>query len=402
MERERPRERPTQRDEVRGQRAERATSVRDRGLGSRSPPRARRRRGAPRRSPRRSYVAGVRPRLPLPPRLPPRLAPQRRLRHARRRDARGRALHAQPPGRRRDPAAVRLRAARAGGGRVLALALRRRVGGRRRDRAPHLRLQPRAPPHRATHRPARPPRERTHTPPSPRAQVCYDAADADFLFYARVANRTAPVIYDHRRGVRRRFRERRADGDPEDADFVALAKSSQGKKGPVTWSPRVVVGPRPPRAKVRFGRARLACRISHRAFALTSPRARGAGAARAARAERSVRLDEPGARGVGRGLPAGGGDGAAGPLHSTCVTLSLPALPTTPTPAHRRPPLTRSLARVHAQACICCERPAATRWPPSPHARFASSSKLPSWRRSPETRRSRRRRCWDWRRRTDS
>ena len=70
--------------------------------------------------------------------------------------------------------------------------------------------------------------------------MCYDAADADFLFYARVANRTAPVIYDHRRGVRRRFRERRADGDPEDADFVALAKSSQGKKGPVTWSPRVV------------------------------------------------------------------------------------------------------------------------------------------------------------------
>ena len=101
--------------------------------------------------------------------------------------------------------------------------------------------------------------------PPPRAQVCYDAADADFLFYARVANRTAPVIYDHRRGVRRRFRERRADGDPDDADFVALAKSSQGKKGPVTWSPRVVVGPRPPRAKVRFGRARLACRISHRA-----------------------------------------------------------------------------------------------------------------------------------------
>ena len=100
--------------------------------------------------------------------------------------------------------------------------------------------------------------------------MCYDAADADFLFYARVANRTAPVIYDHRRGVRRRFRERRADGDPDDADFVALAKSSQGKKGPVTWSPRVVVGPRPPRAKVRFGRARLACRISHRAFALTA------------------------------------------------------------------------------------------------------------------------------------
>ena len=106
--------------------------------------------------------------------------------------------------------------------------------------------------------------ERVCTPP-PRAQVCYDAADADFLFYARVANRTAPVIYDHRRGVRRRFRERRADGDPDDADFVALAKSSQGKKGPVTWSPRVVVGPRPPRAKVRFGRALCSCRISHRA-----------------------------------------------------------------------------------------------------------------------------------------
>ena len=103
------------------------------------------------------------------------------------------------------------------------------------------------------------------TPP-PRAQVCYDAADADFLFYARVANRTAPVIYDHRRGVRRRFRERRADGDPDDADFVALAKSSQGKKGPVTWSPRVVVGPRPPRAKVRFGRARSSRgTLSHRA-----------------------------------------------------------------------------------------------------------------------------------------
>ena len=124
-----------------------------------------------------------------------------------------------------------------------------------------------APPPALRRRQARP---SVPTPPPPRSQVCYDAADADFLFYARVANRTAPVIYDHRRGVRRRFRERRADGDPEDADFVALAKSSQGKKGPVTWSPRVVVGPRPPRAKVRFGRARLACRISRRAFSLTT------------------------------------------------------------------------------------------------------------------------------------
>ena len=288
-----------------------SSARRDRG-GSR-PPAARRRRGAPRRSPRRRDVAGVRPRLPLPPRLPPRLAAQRRLRHARRRDARGRALHAQPPGRRRDPAAVRLRAARAGGGRVLALALRRRPRGRRRDRAPHLRLQPRAPPH-APPTALRGRRASVRTPPS-RAQVCYDAADADFLFYARVANRTAPVIYDHRRGVRRRFRERRADGDPEDADFVALAKSSQGKKGPVTWSPRVVVGPRPPSAKVR--RSLSASQPISARLALTTTRARGAGAARAARAERSVRLDQPGARCLGRGLPAGGGDGAVGSLHST-------------------------------------------------------------------------------------
>ena len=45
---------------------------------------------------------------------------------------------------------------------------------RRRAAAPHPALRRR----RAS--------ERTHTP---RAQVCYDAADADFLFYARVANR---------------------------------------------------------------------------------------------------------------------------------------------------------------------------------------------------------------------
>jgi hypothetical protein len=38
---------------------------------------------------------------------------------------------------------------------------------------------------------------------------------------------------------------------------------------------------------------------------------------------------------LGRGFPAGGGDGAAGPLHSTCVTHGSPFSPSRPHPHSR-------------------------------------------------------------------
>jgi len=84
--------------------------------------------------------------------------------------------------------------------------------------------------------------------------VCYDTSDAgDFLFYSRHPNASAPLLYDHRRGLQRSFRLRKSRGDPMNSDFVALAKWVRHKKSRPTWSPRIVSGPTPERRLVLPG-----------------------------------------------------------------------------------------------------------------------------------------------------
>ena len=78
--------------------------------------------------------------------------------------------------------------------------------------------------------------------------VCYDTADeGEFLFFGRPENASAPVLYDHRRGVQRRFRQRKAAGDSSNTDFVALSKWVHHKRhrASASWAPRVVPGPVP-------------------------------------------------------------------------------------------------------------------------------------------------------------
>lgn len=83
--------------------------------------------------------------------------------------------------------------------------------------------------------------------------VCYDIATADFLYYARSANGSlSPVIFDHRRGSQHKFRQRRSEGDPVDADFVPLSKWVPYRQRH-SWSPRVVAGPIPPRHRTLDG-----------------------------------------------------------------------------------------------------------------------------------------------------
>lgn len=84
--------------------------------------------------------------------------------------------------------------------------------------------------------------------------VCYDTSDAgEFLFFSRHPNATAPLLYDHRRGLQRSFRLRKSRGDPMNSDFVALAKWVRHKKSRPTWSPRIVSGPTPERRLVLPG-----------------------------------------------------------------------------------------------------------------------------------------------------
>jgi hypothetical protein len=84
--------------------------------------------------------------------------------------------------------------------------------------------------------------------------VCYDTSDeGDFLFFGREPNMTAPVLYDHRRGPQRRFRQRKAGGDPSNADFVALGKWVQHKRSKTSWAPRVVPGPTPEKRETLGG-----------------------------------------------------------------------------------------------------------------------------------------------------
>ena len=83
--------------------------------------------------------------------------------------------------------------------------------------------------------------------------VCYDVAASDFLFYAHSANGTAaPVIFDHRRGSQHKFRQRVSDGDPVNADFVALSKWVAYRQR-YSWSPRIVAGPVPRRHRALDG-----------------------------------------------------------------------------------------------------------------------------------------------------
>ena len=86
--------------------------------------------------------------------------------------------------------------------------------------------------------------------------VCYDTADeGDFLFFGRPDNESVPVLYDHRRGVQRKFRQRKAAGDATNADFVALSKWVRHKHhhASSSWAPRVVLGPVPEAHEVLHG-----------------------------------------------------------------------------------------------------------------------------------------------------
>jgi hypothetical protein len=86
--------------------------------------------------------------------------------------------------------------------------------------------------------------------------VCYDTTDeGDFLFFGRPDNESVPVLYDHRRGVQRKFRQRKAAGDASNADFVALSKWVRHKHhhASSSWAPRVVPGPVPEAHEVLYG-----------------------------------------------------------------------------------------------------------------------------------------------------
>jgi len=74
--------------------------------------------------------------------------------------------------------------------------------------------------------------------------VCYDTAQADFVYYSRHNNMSAPVLYDHVRGEQQRFRWRRRDGQHVDADFVALNKWVPYKPR-AAWSARLREEPLP-------------------------------------------------------------------------------------------------------------------------------------------------------------
>ena len=75
--------------------------------------------------------------------------------------------------------------------------------------------------------------------------VCYDTISSDF-FFAPSCNRSVPFIFDHQRGEQRKFRHRRAGGDEDDVDFVALSKQTKYRaKSSLTWSPLVSHEPVP-------------------------------------------------------------------------------------------------------------------------------------------------------------
>ena len=78
------------------------------------------------------------------------------------------------------------------------------------------------------------------------SDVCYDTVSSDFLFFAAPNNASPPVLYDHRRGERRTFRHRVANGDGDEADFVSLSKQVPYRQR-LSWSPRVVYEPVPAR-----------------------------------------------------------------------------------------------------------------------------------------------------------
>ena len=78
--------------------------------------------------------------------------------------------------------------------------------------------------------------------------VCYDLHSSDFVYYMPPGNVTPPVLYDHRHGELRRFRQRVAPtgGDHLEADFVALSKFVKYRQR-MSWSPRTHTGALPTR-----------------------------------------------------------------------------------------------------------------------------------------------------------